>query len=93
MTENNVILSQEISELVAELKQAQVEVEELLSKKVTKASIESFRRFEKLLRKTSEVEEFSWQLTKEAKEYLRVILKDGTKVYNDFLEYARIRPS
>jgi hypothetical protein len=93
MAENNMILNEKLTELIRELKQAQAEVEELLSKKVTKASIESFRRFEKLLRKTSEMEEFSWQVNKEAKEYLRVILKDGTKVYNDFLEYARIRQS
>ncbi|MFY9224689.1 MAG: hypothetical protein WAQ98_18595 [Blastocatellia bacterium] len=91
MSENNIMLSQEVSELVAALKEAQAEVEGLLSEKVTEASIQSFRRFEKLLRKTSEVEEFSSGLSEEQKEYLRVILRDGTKVYSKFQEYSGIR--
>lgn len=91
MLENNVILSQEISELVTALKQAQAAVEALLSEKVTKASIETFRKFEKLLRKTSEMEEFSWRLSKEQKEYLRVILWDATEVYNKFQQHSGIR--
>lgn len=91
MLENNLILSQEISELVAALTQAQAEVEALLSEKVTKVSIETFRKFEKLLRKTSEMEEFSWRLSKEQKEYLRVILWDATEVYNKFQQHSGIR--
>ena len=91
MSENNVILSQEVSELVASLKQAQAEVEASLSEKVSEASIQSFRRFEKLLRKTSEVEEFSKRITKEEKEYLRVILQDATEVYSKFQRHSRIR--
>lgn len=91
MSENNIMLSQEVSELVAALKEAQAEVEGLLSEKVTEASIQSFRRFEKLLRKTSEVEEFSWRPAKEEKEYLRVILRDATEVYSKFQQHSGIR--
>ncbi|MFY9226905.1 MAG: hypothetical protein WAQ98_29795 [Blastocatellia bacterium] len=94
MTENNnVVLSQKVSELVATLKQAQAEVEALLSEKVTEASIQTFRKFEKLLRKTSETEEFSkvFLITKEEKQYLRVVLRDVTKTYNKFQEHAGIR--
>ncbi len=43
----------------------------------------SYLKFEKLLRKTSEVEEFSSRLTPEEHKELRAILKEATKTYND----------
>lgn len=79
-------LKEEHKEVVLQLKEAQKEVENFLSNKgvVTKEGVEAFTSFEKLLRKVSEIEEFTWKLNREQKTELRQILNDATKIYNNF---------
>lgn len=85
MTENNnVVLSQELAEVIAQLKAAQEEVELLLSKTITSELKRSFHKFEKLGSKTSEIENFNSQLSLEERMKLRTILSD---IKTTFLKY------
>lgn len=90
-------MNPEIQELAKELKQAQLELEFLLSKETTNfkssKSKESFNKLEQLLRKVSEMEDFNVSLNREEKLQLRAILEEGTRIYKKYVELTRYVPN
>lgn len=91
MFSNTATLEGNILELVLELKQSQSQVERLLVDGSVIDSHEIFFQFEKLLRKTSEMEEFSSLLNSQQRQELRAILREATQTYSQYQEKRGIR--
>ncbi len=62
-----------------------------LTEYIKKFIREPYLNFEKLLRKTSEMEEFNPQLTQQQRQELRSILREATKIYNKLQYYIGLK--